>query len=138
MLKVATLGEESNFCHHFVARTTPWLGLIEDSNSGTSVKVTREIEFEEITFRTQGELVASYRSGPDQDPLLQIFAPSSEVDLQIFYEKMKEIYETIPDLLVYLREGFEETPGELVALAQTPGDRAVMEAILAVEPSKVE
>ena len=127
--------ENEQLRYHFLAKTEPWLALIRDSESGTKVEICREGGSEEFLFRTQGELVASYKSEPDQDPLLQVYAPSPDVDLLLFAEKMKEIYEIFPELVVYLREGFSETPQELVALATNPGDRAVMTAIFAVEPN---
>ncbi len=127
--------DENEIRFNFLAKKDPWLALIRDSESGTKVEICREGGEEEILFRTQGELVASYRSEPDQDPLLQIFAPTPDVDLLLFSEKLKEIYGLFPELVVYLREGFSESPQELVSLATNPGDKAVMTAIFAVDPN---
>ena len=56
------MSEKESFHFHFVNHTTPWLGLIYDYESGTRIEVNREKEnIEEALFRTQGELIASYR-----------------------------------------------------------------------------
>ncbi|MHB8369369.1 MAG: hypothetical protein ACYDBP_06695 [Leptospirales bacterium] len=137
-MKIATLSDGNEFRFNFVAKTTPWLGMILDSDTGTKIEVNRDsADTEEITFRTQGELVASYRTLPEHDPLLQIYAPSSDVYLPAFSEAIKEIYEEIPEIAVYLREGFSETPQELVELAPSPGDKVVMAVIIGVNVEEV-
>ncbi|MHB8369368.1 MAG: hypothetical protein ACYDBP_06690 [Leptospirales bacterium] len=129
----SSLSNENEFRFHFLNRTKPWLGAIEETDSETKVDVKRIGEFEAISFRTQGELVASFRTIPDQDPLLQIYGPSSDVDLHAFSEAVKEIYSRVPEIVTYLRDGFKETPEELVGLATSPGDKVVMAAIMGVE-----
>jgi hypothetical protein len=39
---------------------------------------------------------------------------------------MQEFYEVFPEIPAYLRESFEETPEELVASANNPGDSEVL------------
>ena len=118
------MSEKESFHFHFVNHTTPWLGLIYDYESGTRIEVNREKEnIEEALFRTQGELIASYRVEKDSEPFLQLYEPSPDVDLLLFAEKVKEIYSLIPQIPVYLRKGFSESPEELLEKVESLADK---------------
>ena len=55
------------------------------------------------------------------------------LSFQDFHEACREIYEEIPEIVVYLRDGFTATPQEMLNFTSGPGDRAVLAAVLAVE-----
>lgn len=131
---ITTLAESNEFRFHFIDKTNPWVGSIREDKTETKIEVWRSGEEEEIAFRTQGELVALYVAKPEMEtPLLHCYNPSPEIDLHAFHEACREIYEEIPEIAAYLRDGFTATPQEMLNFTAGPGDRAVLAAVLAVE-----
>ena len=137
MFIVATLtSDEDEFRSNFLTKTSPWYGSIYNPISGTRIDFVRMgLNDSELTFRSQGELLASLREKDEENTLLQIYAPSLDVDMIRFYQEMKEVYYRYPEIFVFLREAFAETPEDLSNLAQTPGDRAVMVSLFQVSES---
>lgn len=134
MIKIATMSEKESFHFHFVNHTTPWLGLIYDYESLTKIEVNREKEgIEEILIRTQGELIASHRVEKDSEPFLHLYEFSPDVDIFLFAEKVKEIYSLIPQIPVYLRKGFSESPEELLEKVESPAEKMLLAIILDID-----
>jgi len=134
-MRFATLSDADDFLQNFSEGTTPWIGLIWDTDTNTKIEVSRDAHGERIYFRTQGELVATYKDLENEDPLLQIFTPSADVDLALFSEKIREIYTIVSGISEKIRKSFVETPEELMDMATADADRVVIGIVMGVTVS---
>lgn len=133
-MKVATSREGSleDFRSKFVSEDSPFLGVLLDSDSATKIEVDRDKDREEISYRSQGERLAQWIKSGDEAPVLRIFTPSEDVDMALFNRKIQDFYRAAPEILSYLKDSFDESPEELMEIAEKPDDRDVIAVIFGI------
>ena len=132
-MKIATSNDsEADFRYKFLT-DVEFYGVLSDFRSETRIEIDREDSTEEISFRTQGERLALWVKIEGEAPVLKIYTPSEDIDMIVFKEKVQEFYEVFPEIPAYLREGFSETPLELLESATNSGDQAVLAVIMSAE-----
>ena len=84
--------------------------VFSDRVTETRIEIERDENFEEISFRTQGErlaLIVIYNPVDGEDSKLLIYPASPEVDLKVFAMEISKFYEENPYLLQHVIRGFE-------------------------------
>lgn len=107
----------------------PFFGVLLDSESSTKIEFDREDSCEEVAFRTQGERLALWIRINGEPPVLKVYSPSEDIDLDLFKNALGSFYKVFPELRGYFLEGFGSSLDEILSSADESEDRAVLASV---------
>jgi len=105
----------------------PFLGILLEPLTRSKIEFVREEDGSvEVTFRSQGERLCVY-TRRDGAGSLQVYKPTDRLDLQVFFKQMADFYDDLPELLEFVKEGFDMKALEKAA---DPVDRFILSTVL--------
>ena len=130
-IKMAMTTDAKSIREAFVSKQ-PLFCVLHDPESGTRIEINREgwDKDETIVFRYLGETLAQYFQVEDQDSVLRLAEPSSELDFFPFSESINKIYKEVPEIRDYLMEGLAHSVEEQLNMFDNENDRVIFSILM--------